>query len=191
MATKKVTLKDINLEYLLKRNRKAKNIKLLIDRNSDIIVTAPSWVPKIYINAFVKRQKDWITKHINTTKSNNSFVFEYPYKKYKEKARALIEKRVRELNVSYGFAYNKISIRNQRTRWGSCSSKKNLNFNYRLLFLPTELRDYVIVHELCHLREMNHSKRFWALVGETIPNYKELRKRLKSEFSLGQNLKTI
>jgi predicted metal-dependent hydrolase len=88
------------------------------------------------------------------------------------------EKRLRV--IAREFEYGKIFIKNQRTRWGSCSSKKNLNFNYRIALLPAELQDYLVVHELCHLQEFNHGKKFWDLVGGQIPGYKELDKRLKT-----------
>jgi len=87
--------------------------------------------------------------------------------------------RLGHFNQFYGFEYKRISIRNQKTRWGSCSKKGNLNFNYKLLFLSQEQADYIIVHELCHLKEMNHSKRFWNLVLESILDYKNVRKSLK------------
>ena len=73
----------------------------------------------------------------------------------------------------------KIAIRNQKSRWGSCSKKGNLNFNYKLVFLSPEIRDYVIVHEICHIKEFNHGRDFWNLVGEAVPEYKEMRKRLR------------
>ena len=78
-----------------------------------------------------------------------------------------------------GVTYGRITIRNQRTRWGSCSSKGNLNFNCQLMLLSEELRDYVIIHELCHRIELNHSERFWAEVEKYCPEYRELRKKLK------------
>ena len=101
------------------------------------------------------------------------------YLEYRESARALAHERILSLNTHYKVAVNRIFIRNSRSRWGSCSTKGNLNFNYRLVFLPPALVDYVIVHELCHLREFNHSPRFWAHVSEIVPNHKALRRELR------------
>jgi predicted metal-dependent hydrolase len=97
----------------------------------------------------------------------------------KEAARILVHERVRHFNLHYKLPIGKIAIRNQKSRWGSCSKKGNLNFNYKLVFLEPELRDYVIVHEICHVKEFNHAKAFWDLVGETVPNWRELRKKLR------------
>ncbi len=100
------------------------------------------------------------------------------YAEYKEAARTLVHERLEYFNLHYGFTYGRVTIRAQRSRWGSCSKKGNMNFNYALLFLPPELCDAVIVHELCHLKEFNHSKAFWKLVGETIPDYGERKRKL-------------
>ncbi|OGZ70732.1 MAG: hypothetical protein A3F47_00420 [Candidatus Staskawiczbacteria bacterium RIFCSPHIGHO2_12_FULL_38_11] len=102
------------------------------------------------------------------------------YQKYKEAARALVKNRITHYNTLYRFNVNRIAIKNSKTRWGSCSKKGNLNFNYKIALLPLELADYVIVHELCHLGEFNHSKKFWHLVSLTIPDYKKLKKRFKN-----------
>ena len=88
--------------------------------------------------------------------------------------------RIQYLNQFYGLAIGTVRIKNQTTRWGSCSKKGNLNFNYRLVHLSPELADYLIVHELCHIGEFNHSKAFWSLVARTIPNYVALRQQLRS-----------
>jgi len=101
------------------------------------------------------------------------------YLKYKEKTRILVENRISEFNKFYNYKINRIAIRNQRTRWGSCSKSGNLNFNYKLALIPEKLADYVIVHEICHLGEFNHSKSFWKLVEQTIPDYLERRNELK------------
>ena len=95
------------------------------------------------------------------------------YAHYKEQARTLVHQKIAYWNTFYNFSYNRVSIKNQKTRWGSCSSKGNLNFHYRIALLPEPLADYLIVHELCHLGQMNHSQAFWDLVGQTIPDYRE------------------
>ena len=98
----------------------------------------------------------------------------------KEEARALVRARVAHFGALYGVMPNKIFIKDLRSRWGSCSERGNLNFNYKLVLLPPPLADYVIVHELCHLREFNHSPKFWALVAHQVPNHRELRTALRS-----------
>lgn len=94
------------------------------------------------------------------------------------KAKEYIPKKVNELAKLYGFTYNKISVKRLKSRWGSCSSKKNLSFNYKLLYFNTKIIEYVIVHELCHLSQMNHSKNFWKLVEQIIPDYKSYKNKL-------------
>lgn len=101
------------------------------------------------------------------------------YIRHKEQARAVITERVEFFAETYSFEYKRIAIRNTKRSWGSCSSQQNLNFNYRLLFLPSELRDYVIVHELCHLRQFNHSPAFWSEVEKIMPEYNMYRRQLK------------
>ncbi|MFC1733456.1 M48 family metallopeptidase [candidate division KSB1 bacterium] len=103
---------------------------------------------------------------------------------YKKKAEEVIHDRLQFFNEHYGFKYNRVTLRNQKSRWGSCSYRKNLNFNWRLIMAPIEVIDYVVVHELCHLKEMNHSARYWKLVSETTPNYKETRKWLRDNHYL-------
>ncbi len=93
----------------------------------------------------------------------------------KHKAKLFIPVRVKELSKKTGFKFNKIAIRGQKTRWGSCTSGGKLSFNYRLLRFRKEIIDYVIIHELCHLKEMNHSGKFWKLVAGFCPNYKKLK----------------
>jgi len=91
---------------------------------------------------------------------------------HKESAREVIHERLLHWNQFYNFEYNRVAIRNQRRCWGSCTSLKNLNFSYKLLFLPPHLIDYIVVHELCHLQELNHGQNFWSLVAQQVPDYK-------------------
>ena len=104
------------------------------------------------------------------------------YVAHKERARVLVHQKLLTLNQHYGMVFNKVGIRNQRSRWGSCSKKGNLNFNYRIIYLPEALQDYLIVHELCHLAMFNHSRQFWALVAEVIPDY-EVRRRALTRYA--------
>lgn len=99
--------------------------------------------------------------------------------KKREHARRFVENRLSFFNKFYNFEINRVAIKNTSTRWGSCSSKRNLNYNYKIIYLRPELADYLIVHELCHLKEMNHSKRFWALVAQKIPDYKKINQELR------------
>ncbi|MBU0577514.1 M48 family metallopeptidase [Patescibacteria group bacterium] len=98
---------------------------------------------------------------------------------YKKKASEVVHDRLEFFNEYYQLKYNRVTLRNQKSRWGSCSVRKNLNFNWRLVMAPIEVIDYVVVHELCHLKVMNHSAKFWNLVAEKIPNYKVVRKWLR------------
>ncbi len=101
------------------------------------------------------------------------------FTKYKSIAKEIAENRIIHFNQYYQFNIKRVTIKNQKTRWGSCSKKGNLNFNYKIALLPPAMADYVIVHELCHLGEFNHSKNFWNLVAKTIPNHKTIRKQFK------------
>ncbi len=103
---------------------------------------------------------------------------------YRGKAVEVIHDRLQHFNEFYGFRYNRVTLRNQKSRWGSCSGLKNLNFNWRLIMAPIEVIDYVVVHELCHLKEMNHSSRFWALVEKALPDHKVQRKWLRENHYL-------
>ena len=105
----------------------------------------------------------------------------WDYKKHKESARALAHARVAHFNSFYNFPVGRISIRNTKTRWGSCSKKGNLNFNYKILFLSSHMTDYIIVHELCHLKEFNHSQNFWDLVAKIVPEHKAIRSELRKK----------
>lgn len=100
-------------------------------------------------------------------------------KRYRNAARTQFEQRCAFYRAFTGGSYSSITVRDQKTRWGSCSSRGTLSFNYRLIFAPPAVLDYVVVHELCHLTHMNHSKEFWNLVGSVMPDYKKHRKWLK------------
>ena len=101
------------------------------------------------------------------------------YLQHREMARSLVWQKIAYFQTRYNFAVKKIAVRNQKTRWGSCSKRGNLNFNYKIAFIPEHLADYIIFHELCHLKEFNHSPNFWALVALEIPDYQARKTELK------------
>lgn len=178
-----IKLKEKSISYLIKKSNKAKRMRIAIYCDNSVVVTVPRNITENFVENFLVEKTDWLLGKIDFfSQIKNSYILKLEkgdYLKNKEKAFLLIFERVRHFNKIYGFKYNKIFIKNQKTRWGSCSVKKNLNFNYKILFLPDNLRDYIIVHELCHLGEFNHSRRFWNLVGKTFPNFREVKNQLK------------
>ena len=102
------------------------------------------------------------------------------YLTHKEESREFVLARLAHYNEHYALSWNRVAIRNQRRCWGSCSAKGNLNFNYKILYLPLPLADYIIVHELCHLVHLHHGQTFWDLVAEQIPDYKERLTELRA-----------
>lgn len=146
-------------------------------------MTAPRWVPKRMIDGFVAAKRDWIEKSIAGIATDSArFVLKgsrIEYKAHKEAARALVLERLAHFAPLVGVAFNRVSIRNTARRWGSCSGKKNLNFHYKIVFLPPHLADYLIVHELSHIKEMNHSEHFWHVVRSIIPSADENASQLR------------
>jgi predicted metal-dependent hydrolase len=162
-------------------------MRITIYPTGKIKVTAPPLLPEFLIKNFVSKKADWIMGKLEHFKSHpvsperlllNSLKRK-DYLEQKGKALGLVKERLQHFNQYYGLVYHNVTIRNQKSRWGSCSRRGNLSFNFKILFLKPEVRDYIVVHELCHLKEMNHAKNFWNLVGEQVPDYKELRKKLK------------
>ena len=174
---------------VIRSNRKTVAIQV----NSDLSVTvrAPRSASEKDIEEILKKKEAWISKHIEKIKeAKERFEAEPTEKLTREKVIALAEEALKVIpeRVEYfakviGVTYGKITIRNQKTRWGSCSSKGNLNFNCLLMLAPPEVLDYVVVHELCHRKQMNHSKAFWAEVEKVCPDYKAAKKWLKEEGS--------
>lgn len=113
------------------------------------------------------------------------------YVENKAAARELVLARLVHFNQHYNFTWNRVAIRNQRRCWGSCTSLKNLNFNYKLLLLPSHLRDYIIVHELCHLKELHHGQAFWDLVAEQMPQYQQCVAELRAIDKLGHSVAVL
>lgn len=165
------------MEYRVEKSMR-KTISMRF-KNKELIVKAPFFMTKWTINNFVNKNKDWIERQL--ARQEESVLDATKIDEYKKEARAYIVPKVQEYAAKFGFTYNNIRITSATTRWGSCSSKKNLNFSYRLILTPKEAVDYVIVHELCHLRQMNHSKKFWDEVAAIMPEYKKHEQFLKQQ----------
>jgi len=170
---------------IIKSNRRS--ISITVKPGGEIIVRAPRLIPNSTILSFVREKESWIIKTYLKQiklqpapaceeKSSHTLALE---KRYRNAAKDYIPKRVEYYHQFTGGNYQKITIRDQKTRWGSCSSNGTLSFSFRLMMAPPRVLDYVIVHELCHLTHMNHSKEFWNMVENILPDYKEHRKWLK------------
>ena len=165
---------------LIRSNRKT--ICIEITKDAKILVRAPYRATNGEIQRFLEEKADWIQKNLQKMQerqANRELLKEEEIEELADKALEVIPKKVAHFAPLVGVDYGRITIRNQKTRWGSCSSKGNLNFNCQLMLLPDEIIDYVVVHELCHRNEMNHSPAFWAEVERILPDYKERRKWLK------------
>lgn len=163
---------------LIRSQRKTVAIQIV---KGGVTVRAPLKMPVSVINAFVKSKQNWVEKQLATQKSELPGFTPEQLKVLVLQAKQDLPRRAEKFASAVGVSYGRITIRNQKTRWGSCSGKGNLNFNCLLMLAPEAVRDYVVVHELCHLLEMNHSRRFWALVESHMPNYKESRKWLRTQ----------
>lgn len=158
-------------------------MRIRITAKGECVVTAPRRVPLWMIKKLVEQKTDWIAEHVAKAKSQPVSLLhggtKEDYERLKKLALGLAQARLDHFNNFYKLAYKKITIRNQTTRWGSCTSNGTLSFNYRIVLLDQAAADYIIVHELCHVAQMNHSAKFWALVEQTVPGYKVIRKKLR------------
>ncbi|MFA5080860.1 MAG: SprT family zinc-dependent metalloprotease [Candidatus Paceibacterota bacterium] len=183
MIKKKIVYEEGEILFTISKNRLSKRLRLSVNSDGDVKVTMPKWLPEEMAEKFILSKIEWIIEKLKKFDEDGinpiSKLTRNDYFKNKEKIRKFIIERVEELNSFYSFKIGSISIRDQKTRWGSCSGKGNLNFNYKLFFLPKEFSDYIIIHEICHIKEMNHSINFWNLVGVSIPDYRRIRRELK------------
>lgn len=168
------------MEYSLIRSAR-KTISIQITPEGSIVVRCPRRLPGREVEKFVESKRGWIEKHLARLEARPalpSFTTEDIQALAKQAVR-VIPQRVAHFASIVGVSYGRIAIRSQHTRWGSCSAKGNLNFNCLLMLTPPEVLDYVVVHELCHRKELNHSSKFWAEVEKVCPDYDRHRKWLK------------
>ena len=188
------------IEPIYKTSIKAKHISIRIkgDGDGDVIVTIPPGGSEKKARVFFESKRAWVEKMIRRiegekvrakeNKDENGLIIQ-KLKKVKhnaiekrilsKEAMNIVKEKIDAICTHYKVNYKNIFIKDTTTRWGSCSAQKNLNFCYKIVFLPEDLQYYLLVHEVCHLREMNHSEKFWNLVAECVPGHKEARKRMR------------
>ena len=178
----KMKIGEYNVEVRLS---KRKSVAIKITADMQIVVFVPLYVSDNEIERMVISKSKWIDEHmlkVQSTVDERSKLEKITFEQIKELADQAVEyipKRVKYYAEKENFVYNKITIKNLVSRWGSCSTKGNLNFNCLLMLTPDYVIDYIVVHELCHLREMNHSEKFWAEVEKIMPDYQRAELWLK------------
>ncbi|MBO6154549.1 MAG: DUF45 domain-containing protein [Lachnospiraceae bacterium] len=173
-----------DIEYELVRSKR-KTVAIEIKPDGTVVVRAPRLMSKRFIDSFIAEKQNWIETHREQILKRRAEVgtiepiSESEKKALAKQAKSIMPDRIDRYAQEIGVTYGRVSYRFQRGRWGSCSSKGNLNFNCMLMLTNDEIIDYVIVHELCHRLEMNHSAVFWKHVEQILPDYRERRKWLK------------
>ena len=168
------------MDYQIIRSSR-RTVAIQITPEGQVLVRCPSRMSNREVRAFVESRRDWIEAHLAKISAHPAQpkLTAEELRDLAQQAAKLLPERSAYFAPKVGVTYGRITIRAQRTRWGSCSGKGNLNFNCLLMLAPAEVQDYVVVHELCHRKEMNHSARFWQEVERVLPDYRVHRKWLK------------
>lgn len=173
-----------DFQYHIVRSKR-RTLALEVRTDGEVVVRVPQTMSDAAIREFIDKKRDWIYKNLEKASrrreaENSLTVFsEEQRNDFRRQAAAIFAERTAYFARIMGVEYGQITIREQKTRWGSCGSNHNLNFNWKLVLAPREVLDYVVIHELCHLKEMNHSPQFWAEVEKIQPDYRFRRKWLK------------
>ncbi len=177
----KININGKDIQFKLIRS-KIKNLYIQI-KEGELIIKSPFFMKENQIHKAIREKSNWIEKHLaksvkkESEKIDTSNISEKNIEIFKEKLNVYIKKYSEILNVNP----NKVTIKDMKSAWGSCSSNRNISINIRLAVLEDNLLEYVVIHELCHLKYMNHSKQYWKLVENIMPDYKINRKKLKEK----------
>lgn len=184
--TQQMRIAGKTISYTVREHTRARRMTITMHADMHLTITVPAGKSMESVERFLVEKKKWIADGLALFQKRQGrrvvVGTRETYLAHKERARRVIHDRIEFFNRVYGCAIKRIAVKNHRSQWGSCSGNGNLNFNYKVVFLPEELRDYVIVHELCHLKELNHSKRFWSQVGRALPQFKELERELRQYY---------
>jgi len=182
MKSQTIEIDKIGL-ILFERSKRAKHLSISINQFTGVRVAIPYGVSFKKAKEYTHSNLNWIKKHLSRMKQveqEYNSIAPISYNIDRTKAKITLVNRLSELAEKHGFNYNKVFIKNQKTQWGSCSPKNNINLNMKLLKLPVELIDYVILHELVHTRINNHSRRFWAELNRFVGDAKRFDRQLKN-----------
>lgn len=158
------------------------SIAIKIKLSGEIEVRVPMQMTDVQVQIFLQKKEDWLIarqQEIQKQQQQTKPLTDAEIQALVKQAAEVLPERVAYFATLIGVTYGRITIRKQKTKWGSCSSKGNLNFNCLIMLMPKEVQDYLVVHELCHRKEMNHSARFWAEVATILPQYQEQENWLK------------
>ena len=169
--------------YTVHREKRARLMRIFVHYNGEVEVITPYGVPRSILDTFISENSDRVLDEILSLKKSGRMLkqtfFPVDYREHKNRALILAEERVRHFNGFYNFPYKKVRVGNWKRQWGSCSVDGDIGLHYKILFLPPHLRDYLVVHELCHLKELNHGKKFYSFVQRTIPDHAECEDELR------------
>ena len=185
MLEKQIELKNDRIKYFVRESARARCLRITIHPNGELSATLPRGMDINKLENFLHQKTDWILRKMNLARKRKPSLrlpqaSQREYLARKKEAFILAKDKIEQMGAIYNLYPQKISIRNQKSRWGSCSQKGNLNFNYRIIHLPEKYLDYIVVHELCHLEEFNHSRNFWNLVARVVPDFRALRKEIRN-----------
>lgn len=179
MSNNVLTIRSKEISYKVTKKKGLKYVRMSFVSEKEIEIIAPHRVSDKYINNVLNEKKSWIERSIMKYENAIRVKTDEPACLTKAKAQEIIRELVEYYAKKYGVEYRNIYIKKFKSRWGCCSAKMDLSFNYKLVLLPQEIINYVVVHEICHLIEFNHSHRFWNLVRLEVNNYKTIRQKLK------------
>lgn len=183
MSKESLLVMDQTIPYTIRISDRAKRLRVAVYLDGDVVVTQPKYTTKTHLRKFIESKKYWIMSKLEQNNSvTNTDLKDTSLEHFannKSHAFNLVTVKAAHWATILGCEYGEIRIKQLKSRWGSCNSKGDLTFNYRIVFLIDQLQDYVVVHELCHIKQPNHSKKFWSLVQQTLPNYEQLRSTVK------------
>ena len=172
------------MEYKIIKSKR-KSIGIEIKSDLTVLVRAPFFVSEHTIKKLIEEKSDWIEKKLRQIEERNKISLpeftNSELESLRDKTKTLITPKAEHFAKILGVSFNKLSVKKQKSVWGSCSAKRNINFNLLLCLCPDNVIDYIVVHELCHLKQLNHSKIFWGTVEKILPDYKSAKLWLKTE----------